>query len=102
MASRESQGLQIALILFVMVTVVLGVTTYMSFRRSEEKIKEAAAARAETRQRQEMLLAREFESQALKHVLGYDSKTPEQWEESRQPCRPRSRCRPSCTTSTRT
>ena len=81
MASRENQGLQIALILFVMVTVVLGVTTYMYFRKSEEKIKEAAAARAETKQRQDMLLAMEFETQALKHILGYDTKTPEQLEE---------------------
>jgi len=37
MASRESQGLQVALILFVMVTVVLAITTYVYFRKSEEK-----------------------------------------------------------------
>ena len=30
MASRENQGLQVALILFVMMTVVLMVTTYIS------------------------------------------------------------------------
>ena len=40
MASRESQGLQIALILFVMVTVVLAVTTYLYFRKAEEKIRQ--------------------------------------------------------------
>jgi hypothetical protein len=34
--ARENQGLQIALIIFVMLTIVLGVTTYLFFRQSEE------------------------------------------------------------------
>ena len=50
MASRESQGLQVALILFVMVTVVLAVTTYFFFREAEERTAQAAAARAEAEQ----------------------------------------------------
>ena len=41
MATRESQGLQIALIIFVMITLVLCVTTFVYFRKSEEKIQEA-------------------------------------------------------------
>ena len=53
MASRESQGLQVALILFVMVTVVLAVTTYLYFRRAEENVAEVSreGRRGETRKR---------------------------------------------------
>lgn len=75
MASRESQGLQIALILFVMVTVVLAITTYVYFRKSEEKIKEAQAARVQAKQAQDAANAVQFENQVLKHVLGYERKT---------------------------
>ena len=31
--ARENQGLQIALIIFVMLTIILGVTTYLFFRQ---------------------------------------------------------------------
>ena len=34
--ARENQGLQIALIVFVMLTLILGVTTYLFFRQYEE------------------------------------------------------------------
>ena len=47
MASRENQGLQIALILFVMMTVVLSVTTFLFFRKyQEEQLKIAAKVNA--------------------------------------------------------
>jgi hypothetical protein len=75
MASRESQGLQVALILFVMVTVVLAITTYVYFRKSEEKIKEAKSAVAQAQQAKGMYDTVQFENQILKHVLGYERKT---------------------------
>lgn len=52
MAARDNQGLQIALILFVMITVVLAVTTYVFFRKSEENkiLKEAAQKAADDNQ----------------------------------------------------
>jgi hypothetical protein len=75
MASRESQGLQVALILFVMVTVVLAITTYVYFRKSEEKIKEAKSAVAESQRAKQMYDTVQFENQILKHVLGYERKT---------------------------
>ena len=75
MASRESQGLQVALILFVMITVVLAVTTYMYFRKSEEKIRQAAAAQAKAKQSEDAAMATQFQVQLLKHMLGYDRKT---------------------------
>jgi hypothetical protein len=74
MASRESQGLQVALILFVMVTVVLAVTTYVYFRKSEEKIKMAQAERAKARQAEQAALTLQFQNQLLKHILGYEEK----------------------------
>ena len=72
MASRESQGLQIALILFVMVTVVLAVTTYFFFRQAEENTKEAAAARIEVKQFKDAANQLVSEKQVLKHVLGVE------------------------------
>ncbi len=37
MASRENQGLQIALILLVMLTIVLCVSTFVFYRKSDER-----------------------------------------------------------------
>ena len=34
--ARENQGLQIALIVFVMLTILLGVTTYLGFRQYDD------------------------------------------------------------------
>ena len=45
MAKRESQGLQIALILFVMITAVLSVTTYLYWSKSNEQIEAIREAR---------------------------------------------------------
>ncbi|MCY2988618.1 MAG: hypothetical protein NTY19_12230 [Planctomycetota bacterium] len=75
MASRESQGLQVALILFVMVTVVLAITTYVYFRKSEEKIKEAKSAVTQAQQAKDALNTVQFENQVLKNVVGYERKT---------------------------
>ena len=40
MAARENQGLQIALILFVMVTIGLAVSTFVFYKKSQEAIQE--------------------------------------------------------------
>ena len=75
MASRESQGLQVALILFVMVTVVLAVTTYMYFRRAEENVQRYLAKAEEAKREKDATMKLQFENQILKHILGYDRKT---------------------------
>lgn len=75
MASRESQGLQVALILFVMVTVVLAVTTYLYFRRAEENVGKYLAKAEEAKREKETTMKLQFENQILKHILGYDRKT---------------------------
>lgn len=75
MAARESQGLQVALILFVMVTVVLAVTTYMYFRRAEENVGKYLAKAEEAKREKDTTMKLQFENQVLKHILGYDRKT---------------------------
>jgi hypothetical protein len=75
MASRESQGLQIALILFVMTTVVLAITTYVYFRKAEEQIKKAVAAEELRKQEKDRGDGLEAENQLVKHVLGFERKS---------------------------
>ena len=42
--ARESQGLQVLLIVFVMLSVVLGVSLYLYVKKADEATKAAAAA----------------------------------------------------------
>ena len=70
MASRESQGLQIALIIFVMVTVVLAVTTFVFYRRAEEFRKTAEAAKQSEATARNTYNTENFKVQYLKHILG--------------------------------
>lgn len=70
MASRESQGLQIALIVFVMVTVLLAVMTFFFYRRSEEFRKTAEAAKQSETAARNTYSTENFKVQYLKHILG--------------------------------
>lgn len=71
MASRESQGLQIALILFVLITIALAVTTFVYYRRSEEALKETAAARQSENSAKTTRDQAIFQVQALKSMIGW-------------------------------
>jgi hypothetical protein len=69
--ARENQGLQIALIIFVMLTIVLGVTTFIFFRQHDEavvelkkKTDEAATSTTESHNLQE-------KNKQLKKILGF-------------------------------
>jgi hypothetical protein len=75
MSSREHQALQIGLILSAMATVVLAVTTYLYFRKSEEMHRRAVTARAEARDAREMASSHRLEQQLLLHMLGYEKKS---------------------------
>ena len=70
MASRESQGLQIALIIFVMVTVVLAVMTFVFYRKQEELNKTVADAQQKEKAAKENYDLENFKVQYLKHILG--------------------------------
>jgi hypothetical protein len=70
MMSREHRGLQAALILFTMLTVMLAVTSYVYFRRAHERSLQLAAA---VRAKQNALQAFQAENarvQLLQHILG--------------------------------
>ncbi|MBX3412310.1 MAG: hypothetical protein KF708_06290 [Pirellulales bacterium] len=75
MAASENQGLQIALIVFVILTIILTVTTFIFYRQADsyrvqsEKDK-ADAATASTNQR-----AAESENAELKNMLGFEPTT---------------------------
>ncbi len=74
MANREHQGLQIALIIFVMLTIILSVTTFMFFNNSQEehiqRVKaESTAATLDKDLRQKLT---DFDD--LKVIIGADTK----------------------------
>lgn len=75
MARAENQGLQIALIVFVMLTIVLAVVTFMYVRSFQEARAEATklkdTARDDTARAQDM----QKEITLLKEMLGVDPKT---------------------------
>ena len=69
--ARENQGLQIALIIFVILTIMLGVTTFIFFKQGEDA--EARAEQAEQSARQKDDLARNVleENSRLKGFMGF-------------------------------
>lgn len=68
--ARENQGLQIALIIFVILTIVLGVTTFIFFKQGEDA--DIRARQAEDSARQKDDLARNVleENSRLKALMG--------------------------------
>ncbi len=72
MAARENQGLQAALIVFVLITIALAVTTYIYFRSSEEAHAAADAAQQQIQQAQAATQGALDENQKLKEMLGFD------------------------------
>jgi hypothetical protein len=76
MASRENQGLQIALIVFVMMTMALAVTTYFFFHKSQAA--DLARVRLEAEKRQaddkERVVVKELND--LKDLVGFDATKP--------------------------
>ena len=70
MASRESQGLQISLILFVMISVVLAVMTFVFYRSAQEAKGEAEDAKQGQITQQNLYQDENFKVQFLQHILG--------------------------------
>lgn len=71
MASRENQGLQAALIVFVLITIALAVTTYVYFRKAEELGGQLDAANKATQDAKTAMETSAAESRTLKTMLGY-------------------------------
>jgi hypothetical protein len=74
MAARENQGLQIALIIFVMLTIVLAVTTYVFFSSSQEYQKKAEAADKARAESETAMRTAIEESTDFRKLLGADAK----------------------------
>jgi len=70
--ARESQGLQIALIVFVMFTIILGVTTFMFSKEYGKAKGEAADAKTAAADALASQKAAEEENMRIKEILGHD------------------------------
>src|SRR6185503_16175710 len=71
MASREGQGMQIAVILFAILTVILAVTTYIYYAAAETKEKERQAAVDAEKVSTSAQHKANYKAAALKHMLGF-------------------------------
>jgi hypothetical protein len=69
--ARENQGLQIALILFVMFTLIFGVTTFIFYKQYDEANTKAATAAQETAKAKQDLAAAQDWINDLKRILGF-------------------------------
>ncbi|MEI8375583.1 MAG: hypothetical protein WCJ35_22405 [Planctomycetota bacterium] len=79
--ARESQGvLQVLVIIFVMLTVVLGVTTYLYNQRADEATKAAKAAGDGEKQAQDKTVEKQKECDALKRLIGFPERSTEEIE----------------------
>ncbi len=70
MASREGQGMQIAVILFAILTVLLAVTTYIYYAAAETKEKERVAAKAKEDEATKGQMKANYQATTLKFMLG--------------------------------
>jgi hypothetical protein len=69
--ARESQGLQIALIIFVLLTVMLGVSTYYGFNQFDQAQLKARAAEADKLKTDQDLKRAQDEANELKRLIGF-------------------------------
>ncbi|MGO9111681.1 MAG: hypothetical protein ACLP9L_20845 [Thermoguttaceae bacterium] len=76
--ARESQGLQVLLIVFVMLSVVLGVSLYLYVKKADEATKLAAAADARERDAKAAMDAMQKERDILKTLIGFPERKTEE------------------------
>lgn len=76
MASSENQGLQIALIIFVMLTILLSVTTFMFFREYQEAYDSSVADKTAATKASQDLRKTIEELEAVKEVVGVGRQVP--------------------------
>ncbi len=69
-APRESQGLQIAVIIFAVLTIILAVTTYIFYAQSEDNLTKKSDAEATTRTAKADADKMRYRAQVLQHVIG--------------------------------
>jgi len=69
--ARESQGLQVLLIVFVMLSVVLGVSLYLYIKKADEEHKAALAAASSERAAKDATAKQKEECDDLKSLIGF-------------------------------
>lgn len=84
MAGRENQGLQIALIIFVMITVALGTTTYIFYSQRDEARKLADKHKAEVAVANQEAEANKFAYELVKRTIGASKLNDAELETFRQ------------------
>lgn len=77
MAARENQGLHIALILFVMLTVLLAVLCYFTFTSANEMGDKLEVARADEKKAQDRAEAYKLQANLVKAYIGFGTLSPE-------------------------
>ncbi len=68
--ARENQGLQITLIVFVMLTIILGVMTYLFYRRYEEAAIKAKTNASEASRQGQLASSSKTDTDDLKELIG--------------------------------
>ncbi len=68
--ARENQGLQITLIVFVMLTIILGVTTYLFYRQYDETLKAKLASDAAATKNEQQAASSAADVVELKRMIG--------------------------------
>lgn len=76
MARGENQGLQIALIIFVIVALMLGVSTFYFFQKYDEERQKAEVARTETQTKTNEVADVSKQRDRLKVIIGHTEQTP--------------------------
>ena len=71
MAANENQGLQIALIVFVMLTVLLIATTFLFFHKYDTQLEQSAKDQSDARKAQATLSKLEGELNDIKQLIGF-------------------------------
>ena len=85
MAARENQGLQVAVIIFAILTIVLAVTTYIFYAKSDKATKEKAAAVAQAESANQQRAIADYKVAAYQYVLGMGGVTKEKVDQLRPP-----------------
>jgi len=76
--ARQSQGLQVLLIVFVMLAVVLGVTTFLYSKRADEATKAALSANQEKSKAIQDTADKQKECETLKTMIGWPDKSTDE------------------------
>ncbi len=73
MASRENQGLQIALMVFALLVVLFAITTYVYFKSYDDASKQVASLKSDNQNSQRLAQQTQEEMNTLKELMGFSA-----------------------------